>query len=589
LLAVGASCSDEESVDPTTTAPPSATSAPAATTAPASTIAPVATTAQARTTVPGGTHPELFAGTVEAFYGAPDPLPAGEPGKLLRYQPSATTVPYEPDASLFVLETTDVNLWMFSDPLALLPGEELVADPQVGGSVDELVAWLVGHPKLDTSVPEPASIGGLPGFQVDVAIAPGTGTCCYLFASPDHNWYDGPGPGETRVILLLVTPDGGTVVISLSPGESLVGDRAAFHRRATSLMDSLDLDFTHAATGPDRAAARMFRPAFSYAIPEPDGDAPALWRIMYLSESIQGEPIAVTGTVVVPAKPAPPGGRPILSAAHGTEGIADRCAPSITEPGRALVEHPSFAEAGYIIAYTDYEGLGTPGRHPYIVGVSEGRGVLDAAKAARQLPGAEAGDQLAIIGFSQGGHAALFAAELAAEWAPQFGLVGTVAAGVPADLTNAGAAETAIDTAFLVIAGYDAAYPDMELTWVLTPAGEAELDAVDRCDSDLNFEGRDPAELLKPPGSSPEFEALLRANNPGQVRVDSPILLIQGINGDFPGIQALHDQMCQRGQDVELRFVEGGHLAAGDTAFDGTGFDWIQQRLNGDQLVTTCG
>jgi hypothetical protein len=64
--------------------------------------------------------------------------------------------------------------------------------------------------------------------------------------------------------------------------------------------------------------------------------------------------------------------------------------------------HPRFAEAGYIIASTDYERLGTPGHHhPYIVGIGDGRGVLDAAKAAGQLPGAEAGDLTAILGVSR--------------------------------------------------------------------------------------------------------------------------------------------------------------------------------------------
>ena len=42
-------------------------------------------------------------------------------------------------------------------------------------------------------------------------------------------------------------------------------------------------------------------------------------------------------------------------------------------------------DAGYVVAATDYEGLGTPGVHPYLVGESEGRSVLDAARAARAL------------------------------------------------------------------------------------------------------------------------------------------------------------------------------------------------------------
>ena len=58
---------------------------------------------------------------------------------------------------------------------------------------------------------------------------------------------------------------------------------------------------------------------------------------------------------------------------------------------------------------TDYEGLGGPGPHPSIIGVSEGRSMLDASRAAGQVPGVYLSDTTAIAGFSQGGHAALWA------------------------------------------------------------------------------------------------------------------------------------------------------------------------------------
>ena len=112
------------------------------------------------------------------------------------------------------------------------------------------------------------------------------------------------------------------------------------------------------------------------------------YRIMYLSESIAGDPIAVTGLASVPTADAPEDGRPMITIAHGTTGIADQCAPSVT--GRnaemGLVESAFSAKA--LIAATDYEGLGTPGRHPYLVGESEGRSTIDAILAAGQLPDA---------------------------------------------------------------------------------------------------------------------------------------------------------------------------------------------------------
>ena len=251
-------CADDPAVADTA---PARAMAPTGRTASSGTSVPVGTTTPEGTQPPPTGDSELFEGTVETSY----------------------AVPFEPDASLFVLEATDVSLWMFSDPVAVLaspPADELVADPQVGGSVDELVAWLVGHPELDSSEPEPVSIGGLDGFQVDVAITPGSTSrsptcspeelCVDLFASPDLNWWVGPGTLAPFVrVMLLTTADDGTVVIVLLPGESLLGDRATFNERAELLIDSIDIDFTDDTAGPGRPASTNFQPAFTYSGPDP--------------------------------------------------------------------------------------------------------------------------------------------------------------------------------------------------------------------------------------------------------------------------------------------------------------------------------
>ena len=94
----------------------------------------------------------------------------------------------------------------------------------------------------------------------------------------------------------------------------------------------------------------------------------------------------------------------------------------------------TWSKAGYVVAATDYEGLGTPGVHPYLVGESEGRGVLDAARAAKALAATDAGDQVLVFGHSQGGQAALFAGELAASYAPELTVLGVAAAAPAADV-----------------------------------------------------------------------------------------------------------------------------------------------------------
>ena len=57
--------------------------------------------------------------------------------------------------------------------------------------------------------------------------------------------------------------------------------------------------------------------------------------------------------------------------------------------------------------------------------------MLDSVRAARDLPDAGASNRFAVWGHSQGGHAALYAGELAASYAPDLKLVG-VAAAAPA-------------------------------------------------------------------------------------------------------------------------------------------------------------
>ncbi|WNG53385.1 alpha/beta fold hydrolase [Archangium gephyra] len=160
--------------------------------------------------------------------------------------------------------------------------------------------------------------------------------------------------------------------------------------------------------------------------------------VVHLSESVHGKPIAVSGIIALPKKARPAGGYPVISWAHGTVGCADHCAPSRdVVDGEAhrfnVFPHAllnKFLDRGWAVVMTDYEGLGTEGPHPYLLGKSQARGILDIVRAARQLH-PELSDQFAIVGHSQGGQAALFGAHHAPEWTPELTLHG-VAAMAPA-------------------------------------------------------------------------------------------------------------------------------------------------------------
>ena len=140
-------------------------------------------------------------------------------------------------------------------------------------------------------------------------------------------------------------------------------------------------------------------------------------RIMYRTTDRVGKSIAVTGTVLTPRTPHHDP-RPIIAFAPGTQGLADKCAPS-----RQMAEGTEYEalpikkllDQGYAVVVTDYQGLGTPGVHTYMNREVQGRAVLDSVRAAQRLDEADLPDAgpVALYGYSQGGGAAASAAELA--------------------------------------------------------------------------------------------------------------------------------------------------------------------------------
>ena len=149
------------------------------------------------------------------------------------------------------------------------------------------------------------------------------------------------------------------------------------------------------------------------------------WLVLYHSQDAHDNPIAVSGIIVLPTDPPKTeAGYPVVSWAHGTVGVAHKCAPSRDWP--ASDTHPmnayahnllnGFLDQGWAVAMTDYEGLGVARgqsfyrRHPFMHGKSQANGVLDIVLTARRLFGGQISDQFAISGHSQGGQAALFAA-----------------------------------------------------------------------------------------------------------------------------------------------------------------------------------
>lgn len=142
-----------------------------------------------------------------------------------------------------------------------------------------------------------------------------------------------------------------------------------------------------------------------------------------------GQEVQATSLVFTPNTPPPVGGWPIVVWAHGTTGVADACAPSkaaLADSTKDLIS--KLLAAGYVVVAPDYEGLGTPGIHPFLNVKSEAFSITDAVVATRNYllqRNLLTSKKWLTVGHSQGGHAALGAAQYASR--AQLDYKGTVA------------------------------------------------------------------------------------------------------------------------------------------------------------------
>jgi len=320
------------------------------------------------------------------------------------------------------------------------------------------------------------------------------------------------------------------------------------------------------------------------------------WRVLYRSTGAVGEPTAVSGTVLIPATRTR-GPRPLVSYAVGTHGIGDAAAPSrLLARGReweagliAMV-----LARGWAVAVTDYQGLGTPGDHAYMVGRALGPNVLDMIRAARQLDSEElpVAGPAAIVGYSEGGAAAAWAAQLQPTYAPDVPLVAVAAGAAAADVETAGPnIEGSFFSFFIAYGGigYAAAYPELELDPYLTPLARTNIAAL-RQSSIFQAAMWGPrfvraADLTQPNVLElPEWRARLAENRLGLSAPAAPVLLHHARRDQIVSFQQsinLREDWTQRGADVRLYVTRGGveHIS-GAVAGTPVALDWIARRLN---------
>lgn len=330
------------------------------------------------------------------------------------------------------------------------------------------------------------------------------------------------------------------------------------------------------------------------------------YRVLYKSTSYDGTPTAVSGLIVVPDGAAPAGGRKVLAYAHGTLGVAPRCAPSLQSGSFMSAVLPGLAQylaAGIVITETDYQGLGTPGPSPYLVGTSEANNVLDSVRAARALPAARASSDFVVYGESQGGHSALFTGALAATLAPELRLLGVMAAEPASNLVelfhaSQGTTVGNILTA-MTLSSWSRVYNTAKLDDIVTAPARPLVSQIARLciQNEKQALASAPAALAlqltflsQPPWEVEPWKTILAENTPtGEVTV--PLFIAQGLKDIVvaPAVQAKFVQgLCARGISLDYRtYPKAGHLNL--HTFAGADITaWIAERFAGAPAANTC-
>lgn len=326
------------------------------------------------------------------------------------------------------------------------------------------------------------------------------------------------------------------------------------------------------------------------------------YRVLYRTQKYDGTPTFTSGLVFVPNNTNGGTPRPVMAWAHGTLGMGDACAPSRTTDPPANV--PGLGEMlarGWVVTATDYAGLGTAGIEGYLVGGDEAHDVLNSVRAARNLPGSEAGTSYVVWGHSQGGHSALFTADQSAAYAPELQLQGTVASAPAAEL--APLLREQYNTALGWVIG-----PEIMLSWpqvyaglssqaALSAAGQRNYQKIaEQCIKTSALGGivRNAfnQQFFKVnPLSQPDWQAAITEQTAPVLKPQQPLMVVESTADQvvLPNTTARYIQKaCQADSNLsQLWLAKVGHIDLQTVAAPAV-VGWLSDRLAGRPNPSNC-
>jgi hypothetical protein len=328
------------------------------------------------------------------------------------------------------------------------------------------------------------------------------------------------------------------------------------------------------------------------------------WQLMYRSSGQKGQPVAMVTTFYVP-KTVSTTGKKLVSYQAFYDSLTLNCSPSGELLRNVLFDKTFFKSAltkGYYTVVSDYEGLDSQ----WIAALNTGHGVLDSIRAVENFSAdLDAKTPVGLFGFSGGGFASIWGAELAEQYAPELNIVGVAAGGLPANPINV--AKKVDGTLFAgayigAVVGLQRAYPEVDVGKYANTAGVAALkDAGTRC---LGGIASGNPELLTPfafkKGSAyyqdpnfldlPEMQAINKENTMGQFPPKVPVYIWLGTTDELMPMadtEAVVSAYCAAGTTVQFKKLAGIDHVAGATYLGG-GLDYLVDRFNGKAAPNTC-
>ncbi len=308
--------------------------------------------------------------------------------------------------------------------------------------------------------------------------------------------------------------------------------------------------------------------------------------------------------VLAPDDPPPPGGRPVAAWAHGTTGIADRCAPSAT--GNLFYDDYGaqarrLLDQGFVVTATDYHGLGTPGVHSYHVSDELALATVDSVTAAHRLERAgPLSSSWVVVGHSEGGLAALATDQRADDDLADFDYRGAVVAAPSARLGSIATVMFGVPGgrgygALLLTAAAELD-PSLDPAVALQPAAAARTPLLTHgCWEEAvpGFDDLDAAEMLTSPAVGERLaEVLDTCCTSDATAAVGPLLVVHGeADESLPPVltDELVRELCATGIAVEYRTYPGAsHDGVLATSADDTA-RWLAGRVAGDDPPSTCG